>query len=732
MQDDQANTKRLSAVISRLRAGLGVTQAEVAKAAGLDQSRVSRIEKGDVSNTADIDRVLDALASLGSEEARAFRDFAVRDWLHIEPPSFWNPQRGVLEVTEEMLGSVEEFLADEDRPWPLRRAIEGHKATLLRGAAYLNKLSHNLAFIGDIGVGKSTALAFAFDLLVPLSSSAKPMDRPVLETGAGGTTICEVHIRRGPEYGISIQPLADSELRDLVADFCASKWTVIKDDHKALGEALAVSRESERAIRNMTGLTRKTVREGGKTAYLDPVQDLVLACETEDEFRTRVLELMRLGERTRRDLWYEPSLRAQPMEWLAKTFREVNNGRLQDVSLPRSIDLLLPSFGKEFGELDVTVIDTKGVDDVAVREDLDLRLRDPRTAVVFCCKFNDAPGVSSKTLLQHMRQTFSEPLTAGKVSILALPRPDEARAMKDDMGETAQTDEEGYWFKAAQVENDLRSADLPEIPVLFFNAQSDTPVAVRTELLGQLNRMREAAAERLFDLCAAVDDILQNHEAQSMIHAVAEVAKRLHTFLDAFAKLGARERLAHQEAMNTVRGVRYASTLWAATRRNGDYSGFNIMHQVGVGAARDAAARSARWFASLEDHLQTLKQDKDLRDASRTIEQIGKSAAASRVAFLEAVQRAGMEVYHEPLSKSAVWAECASQWGMGPGFKLRVAQKLEAWFESRADLKDRLEGMINSLWEATVLAPLMRLANEAAPVPDGVSSDNVVQFRRRV
>src|SRR4051794_827635 len=106
MFDDSATTKRLSAVIGRLRAAVSVTQADVAKAAGLDQSRVSRIEKGDVSNTADIDRVLDALAHLGSEEARAFRNFVVRDWFHIEPPSFWNPQRDVLDMAEEMLGSV--------------------------------------------------------------------------------------------------------------------------------------------------------------------------------------------------------------------------------------------------------------------------------------------------------------------------------------------------------------------------------------------------------------------------------------------------------------------------------------------------------------------------------------------------------------------------------------------------------------------------------------------------
>ncbi|MBO1077248.1 helix-turn-helix domain-containing protein [Roseomonas marmotae] len=727
---EDAPVKRLSAVIGRLRSDLGVTQAEVAKAAGLDQSRVSRIEKGDISNAVDTDRVLDALQKLGSTDVAAYRDFASREWLHIEPPTFWNPQRVVLEETEDMLCAVEDFLSDEDRPWPLRRAIEGHKATLLRGAAYLLKLKHNLAFIGDIGVGKSTALAFAFDLLVPTSPSTKAMDRTVLETGAGGTTICEVHIRRGPEFGLSVLPLSDAELRSLVADFCAAKQIALKSDDRALREAAAVSRETERAIRNMAGLTRKTIREDGKITYQDPVQDLVEACATEDELRTRVLELMRLGERTRRDLWYESSSLLQPMEWLAKTFREVNNGRLPDVSLPKSIDLVIPAFGKDFGELDITVIDTKGVDDVAVREDLDLRLRDPRTAVVFCSKFNDAPGVSSKTLLQHMRQTFSEPLSAGKVAVMALPRPDEALAMKDDMGDTAMSDEEGYAFKEMQVQSDLQASDLPEIPVLFFNAQSDPAESIRKSLLGQLNQMREAAAERLSDLCAAVNEILENHEAQTMIFAVEEVAKRMRDFLGAHSKLGARERLAYRDVLTTVQGVRHASTLWAATRRSGTYTGLNIMHQVGMGAARDAVLRSNRWFASLEDTLAALKQDKDLVIATRTIDQIGQRAATSRKAFLEAVQRAGTEVYHGPLKDSDVWQKCAEQWGMGPGFKGRVAGELEKWFESRADLKEQLEEMVNSLWERTVLAPLMRLADETTPEPEVAMLENVVEFRR--
>jgi hypothetical protein len=103
-----------------------------------------------------------------------------------------------------------------------------------------------------------------------------------------------------------------------------------------------------------------------------------------------------------------------------------------------------------------------------------------------------------------------------------------------------------------------------------------------------------------------------------------------------------------------VKGVRYASTLWAATRRNGKYPGLNIFHLIGVGAARDAGLRSETWFQSLDAFLNSLKADDDLAVAARTIDQVAASAAASKVAFLEGAQRGGVEVYREPLTQSPV------------------------------------------------------------------------------
>jgi hypothetical protein len=418
------------------------------------------------------------------------------------------------------------------------------------------------------------------------------------------------------------------------------------------------------------------------------------------------------------------------MEWVMETFKEVNNGRLKDVPLPLTIDLLIPEFGCEFGELQVSVVDTKGVDDVAVREDLDLRLKDPRSAVVFCSRFNDAPGTSTRLLLEHMRKTFSERVDTGKVSILALPRSGEARATKDDMGELALTDAEGYEFKRMQVAGELSADDLAGVPMIFFNVESDDAKSARTELFKQLDRMRKSIEEQLFDLCAAVQEVIENQERQAITAAIEEVAKRLNSFLEGNRSLGGREQLAYSEALNTVRGVRYAATLWASTRRNGEYHGLNVVHLIGVGAARDAHQRSDSWFKSLDAFLRSLKADTGLSLATKTIDQIAKGAAASKHAFIDAAQRAGVEVYREPVTQAPVWPQCAAQWGQGPGFKGRVAARLEGWFAGKNDLKDKLEDLVKSLWEQTVILPLLRLVQEEAPEVDPTTT-NVIHFPSR-
>jgi len=509
--------------------------------------------------------------------------------------------------------------------------------------------------------------------------------------------------------------MGEADLTDLVSDLCAAKWATAHRKEGDTTETPTVSREVERAIRNMSGLARKQTTVDGKRTYRDPIRELIRDCQAEDDFRARVLGSMNLTERTNTEIWYESGIPKHPSEWMRETFGAVNNGRMSDVPLPRRIMLVVPDFGKTFSEFEITVVDTKGVDDVAVREDLDRCLKDPRTSVVLCSRFNDAPGTSAKALLQHMRDTFSERFDTGKVTILSLPRSGEAREMKDDMGDQALTDEEGYEFKKEQVAGELDAKDMSGVPMLFFNVEMDKATDVRDELFRQLDRMRKTTSDRLVDLWVAAEEIIENHEKHAVNDAIEEVARRLNAFLRGNGKLGTRERHAYEEALSTVRGV-HASTLWAATRRNGEYYGLNIVHQIGVGSARDARLRSRGWFAKIEGHVNELKADKDLGLAKHSIEQIGAVADASRRDFLEGAQGIAMEIYRKPLTQDPVWSECASEWGRGPGFRDRVVDHLREWFEeTRPELKETLDERLNALWSRSAIEPLMQLTEEHDP-----------------
>lgn len=710
------------AVLTELRDALKLTQASLAQASGVDQSRISRIEKGEIAPIAEINRLLEAMIEMGSSDARSYAAFIKRAWLRIDRPLFRNPQRPSLELADETLAQIDEFLDGKEgarRPWPLVRQIEKQRDAIRGAAAYLQSTSHQIAFIGDIGVGKSTAINFLFNLLTPVSTEGGPLDRVVLETGSGRTTVCEVHLRRGPEYGVYIQPQGDAELRGLVSDFCAGIWLRLHPRPDGDG-AVRISEEIGRAIRNMAALTVKPERlADGRRQSRDAALEFAKSCDSEEEFRARVIDRMQLGQRVRHEIWHESVPAKSPLQWMAETFKKINNGRLADVPLPRSIDLLFPNFAADMAPLEVAVVDTKGIDDIAVRPDLDLRLKDPRTLVVLCSSFNDAPCNTAKLLLKHLGESLAERIEGGRVAILALPRPGEAMKVKDDAGNPPEDDFDGYELKRDQIERVLGGDSLSGAPVLFFNAASDPSDRVRRQLFDKLSSIREAFAERILELAATVEDLIKNHEAQAFAAAVEEVAGKLRRFLHLDRKLRSRKRHAYEEVMRQLDLVRYASTVWAATRRSGDWYGFDVCHHLGVGASTDALLRCKDWFAKLGAHIELMKADPGLVPARRILEQIERSAETWARDFVDAARTAGSEAYREQLQQdSQVWSQCSSEWGAGPGFKHRVKQHLREWFEEQDEAEENLEAMINACWKEQVIQPIERLCNEETREPD--------------
>jgi hypothetical protein len=127
-----------------------------------------------------------------------------------------------------------------------------------------------------------------------------------------------------------------------------------------------------------------------------------------------------------------------------------------------------------------------------------------------------------------------------------------------------------------------------------------------------------------------------------------------------------------------------------------------------------------------------MKRDPGLVMATRVLEQIEASLQQWRTVFAEAARTAGSEVYREKLQNEAIlWAECATQWGRGSGFKLRVKERLQRWFEDQSDLATRLEKVVASRFNETVVRRLEALCDETGAESELEVPAEVARFRVR-
>ncbi len=698
----------LGTQLAKFRLEEKLSQSDMAKRLKVDQSRISRIENGDVTpNASEIKRFLEGVKSANS---LAYLKFLESSWGHIERPSFSNPQLDVLSTGETHLAKLEEFRRSHDLPSPLVAEMDMHKESLARAAAYLDKLSHDIAFVGDIAVGKTTALCFVSGMILP--GSAGVLDKVVLEAGAGGITICEVQIRKGPAYGILVDPQPDAEVYRAAEELCEGLWARRSGSTQNDDNSKGVSREIDRALRNMAGLPRRRIKNpDGKRITVDQALELAENCESLSEFQSSFSERLRLWERKTRNIWYSQTKGGSPLRWMQKTFKEINNGRMRDIALPRLIDVVVPDDVLGESILGLSLVDTKGVDQTAVRPDLEIRLRDPRTLTVLCTQFNEAPGPTMQRFLEHARETQPEGVFKERVLLLVLPRPDEARVVKDDTGEMVESDEEGYDLKRDQAEATLQRIGVGELPITFFNATSDAPETLRNCLVERINDIRSGYSCRIQSVCDAIDRLIENHEVEAAQAAQKAVRRRLRIFCDQHKALPERKRSLHMELVKAFRTLN-ARTVWATTRRRGGWDNLDVFFYLGRGAAADASLRSRSALHGLEELAHNMLGDDDFASMDKFLRELQNNVEEWRRNFVERARTIGEETFRSHLVDDATfWEKCEDRWGQGVGYREDVAEMVEEWFElkERENLHSSAERRIRSAWSENVIEPLRRL-----------------------
>lgn len=685
------------------------TQAALAEELPFSAPTLSRIESGEKALTEDELTSIVKVLKRHTPRAQALMDYWSQSWDMVERPRFDHPNLGALWEINTALKKLQSLREKKDIKGVFLRQVDLYDRELRRIHEFLRSTEHQVAVIGRIGVGKTTAICKLVGLL---KAGVDKLEKAVvLETGSGGITLCEVHIARGPNFGLRIVPRTEDSIRKDVEELAEYLVRLVRneapqpesvDDEDGDGDGLGISREVVRAIRNMSGLTESRREEGGRKVRVDPAKQLAAQYADHRELAIQIMTRMNLLRRQQRDAWF-PADGRDPQAWLEETFSGVNNGRHPGFTLPAKIEVVVPDAVLDTEELSIKIVDTKGIDQTAERQDLECHFDDPRTLVVLCTHFNDAPDLASQTLLKRAREANAKDLET-KTILLTLPHPGQALAMKHDGGGRVEDDQEGYELKKDQIDLRLRGLGLGKLQVVFFNAKEEPAEAVRKRLVELITEYRLHYCKQVTELVAAVNALERNEKSVTLRLVFEQVGQRLATWIDKNGQLAWEDTGIHDDLIEAIDGTRYASTVRAAVRRFGEWDNLDYYHHLAFGTRRLAVQVIGNKVRDFKVIVQNLVDDEDLSAAGPFLGTVLESLDATVDGAYRTISIAGREAFYTTLqSEYAFWGECERRWGAGKGYKVAIRDMTAAQFRERCEnARAMVRTMIENQWREVV------------------------------
>lgn len=690
-----------SEVLKHAREAESISLAALAKAMGTVPSVLSKIERAAEADPEFAERYLTAV---GSVLAREILDYYARAWFQERPPSFLHPDAETIWLIDQALKELEAFEASNTDP-VLRGPIGLWRSELKDAETYLLRRDHTVAWVGDIGVGKTTALSHAVGLLVGDGRSGR---RPAFPVGAGRTTVCETAIRVAPTFGVLVDTLPDEEVirmtRDLVAGLTPN------------GVGRGVPAEVARVLRNMSGMQIINTVVDDEPVTTDPIAELLAAGIGPEEIADRMIGEMKLGERNERQVIL-PEGREDGLAWVSRLVVRINNGQDEQFGVPSRITVLMPSANLSADGQQLQVIDTRGLESLTQREDLINLDEDTRTLMVLCTKFADAPSASVQRMLQEAVDAASGALEKKRKCILVLPRGDEALEMPG-FDEPLTGRAQGYAIRRREIEQALSKAQLPQVPVYFFDARNDAPDKVWASLRGQIGDMRAAFRERAQRAADGVTNLRENTDAVLAAEARQTVETELSHVLDKAALLYESVRPPYQNLIDQM-AVGHHSSIAASVARRGRWPGFNFAQILGQGVRVDANHRTNHELLRIEHKLDELDDRwAALPAVAQSLQGLRFRLTDGRQEFLAAARTIGVDAYGALLdAQGEVWTISARRYGQGAGYKRDIADIWRDWFvesEAAAETSRMVGQRLQDAWMVWVIDPL-----RTAVRPDG-------------
>lgn len=579
------------------------------------------------------------------------------------------------------------------------RRISEYKEDYQQAVGFLNSFKR-VAFIGDVGKGKTTAICRAFELLNPNDSSDL-----LLSHSSGRTTVCEVElIPNSKSIKIEILPYENEEVMHLLKDYSTNIFNkahpVASDDRinaNAVNEGFALSGEIEKAFRNMLGLSGGSLNERGRmiqndvkfaSAFTD-CNDMLRAMERKLELHKRKDTVLEIPKDTTQTSF----------EWIKSTFKSINIGKVATVSLPRKVFIHVADNLANYH-----IVDTKGLDGTTNRRDINQCLESDVTLNVICSSFNDAPDQSMRKIVEQMIKGGLTEQLYTKTILLIIDREKASSSVADDDGELVGDKTYGRAIRIGQVLNDLEQKyglDGDRLNVVCYDAFDDERNVLLDRIQEKLSKLELSYKTKVELITKGVTELIDEQNSQSF-----DIAKK--ALLDVFNKwFNDAENFTtsvdplHTSLLNEISTTRAAATIRASVARRGHWHNLDMYETLAQQAKFNVNQNKAKLFNDLDCLIDSCIENPQLRKVYNISVQLKQVAQRVRQQELITVYEQSNEFYNNEFYYATnMWNSAQDEWGRGSGYKGRVVAHIRNHFSNeQRKYEKQLEHNSNQRWK---------------------------------
>lgn len=553
----------------------------------------------------------------------------------------------------------------------LLNQLENYQELLADSVSYLNNRSQKVAFIGNIGTGKTTAICS----LIGLMNNSKP----ILSVGSGRTTLCEVEISKGQKTRILIEPYEKKEILDYIKDLALSVVNENSNDND--GETFKLSAEIDRALRNILGLpkSKKTIKDTNKRYTYDPLPLLYSSSASFESFYSKLEGLFDYSKRTKVE--FTNQSKKTESEWLSDTFKSINHGTNENSSLAKKISIELECINWEHPDFELTFLDTKGVDQTVNRRDLDNCLTDNRTVSVLCSRFNDAPDTTTAGVLKQAKDAGLINRVNSESLILVLDRDNEPEQIIE-IDEPVNDKDEGREIRREQIQTELKNKLALDVDIEFYNSTVDNNLPIISKIKDKINNLRAFHNSRIREIEKEISDLEREALSLSQKEAKSKVADTLQPWLKKAKTINLHTNEYFLPLVQSIssKGT-YAASVRASVNRSGEWQNLDYYQILASGARQRVVEHIGVLRLELEVLLENMSNQPDLKPAHALIRQLRDTADKRLTDLINQAYAKGRAVYESDLRHDVpFWRELYNEWGQGSGYKQRISKTTHNWF----------------------------------------------------